>query len=409
MSRKNPFLGLGLSTWSQSFSISEISSPPESPSPPSSSVDERYRIIVGDIGSNNNIGAIYSYKLDGTDEIIITPSDGYSQYISYMNMYLNGDYFGKAVAVGDSKIFVSSMFDDDNGTNSGSVYTYDLDGTGETKIKPSDGSTGQGFGYSMDMRDGKFYVGASAYSNSSLKGSVYIFNSDGTGQTKIQSSDGTVTDNFGSSVSVGPTKFAVGASSANTIRGTKSGAVYVYNLDGTGETKIIPTGISTNHYIGDVGRIAINASKVLIGDNKDDTNGSYSGAAFVYDLDGTNEFKITPSDGETYGSFGRSVGIGTNKLAVGAINAGSPDVGAVYLYDLDGTNELKITPSDSVPGSKFGTHIDILEDKIVIGAEGANGGAVYVYNLDGTGEVKITASTNTTFYGRSVTVGIATA
>ena len=47
-----------------------------------------------------------------------------------------------------------------------------------------------------------------------------------------------------------------------------------------------------------------------------------------------------------------------------------PDVGAVYLYDLDGTNELKITPSDSVAGSKFGTHIDIIEDKIVIGAEG---------------------------------------
>jgi len=405
MSRKNPFLGLRLSNWSQSFSISEISSPIESPPP----VDERYRIIVGDIGSNNNIGAIYSYKLDGTDEIIITPSDGYSQYFSAIDAYLNGDYFGKAVAVGDSKIFVSSMFDDDNGNNSGSVYSYNLDGTGETKIKPSDGSTGQAFGYSMDMRDGKIYVGASAYANSSLKGSVYIFNSDGTGQTKIQSSDGTLTDNFGQSVSVGPTKFAVGATSANTILGTRSGAVYVYNLDGTGETKIIPTGISTNHYIGEVGRIAINASKVLIGDNKDGTNGSSSGAAFVYNLDGTNEFKITPSDAVSGQSFGISVGIGTNKLAVGANNDGSPAVGAVYLYDLDGTNELKITPSDSVAGSKFGTHIDIIEDKIVIGAEGANGGAVYVYNLDGTGEVKITASTNTAYYGRSVTVGIATA
>ena len=156
MSRKNPFLGLGLSTWSQSFSISEISSPPESPSPPSSSVDERYRIIVGDIGSNNNIGAVYSYKLDGTDEIIITPSDGYSQYISYMNMYLNGDYFGKAVAVGDSKIIVSSMFDDDNGTNSGSVYTYDLDELAKQRLNHlTDLQTGIWIlnGY----RDGKFY------------------------------------------------------------------------------------------------------------------------------------------------------------------------------------------------------------------------------------------------------------
>ena len=40
---------------------------------------------------------------------------------------------------------------------------------------------------------------------------------------------------------------------------------------------------------------------------KSDDNGSSSGSAFIYDLDGTNEVKITPSDAAVGDEFGHSV------------------------------------------------------------------------------------------------------
>ena len=48
--------------------------------------------------------------------------------------------------MGDNKIVVGAYGDDDNGSSSGSVYVYDLDGTNEIKITASDGASNDRFG-----------------------------------------------------------------------------------------------------------------------------------------------------------------------------------------------------------------------------------------------------------------------
>ena len=103
-------------------------------------------------------------------------------------------------------------------------------------------------------------------------------------------------------------------------------------------------------------RIAIGNNKIAVAAWRDSYNGNASGSVYVYDLDGTNEVKISASDGAPSDSFGVSVAIGDNKIVVGAWgdDDNGSDSGSVYVYDLDGTNEVKITASDGASGDNFG-------------------------------------------------------
>ena len=152
--------------------------------------------------------------------------------------------------------------------------------------------------------------------------------------------------------------------------------------------------------------------KIVVGAWGDDDNGSVSGSVYVYNLDGTGETKITASDGDSGDRFGHSVFLGSNKIVVGAYADEPSLAGSVYVYNLDGTGEVKITASDGAADDLFGFTVAVANNKIVVGAptdddNGSSSGSVYVYNLDGTGEVKITASDAASgdYFGSSVAAG----
>ena len=100
---------------------------------------------------------------------------------------------------------------------------------------------------------------------------------------------------------------------------------------------------------------------------------------------------------------------GPSKFVVGA--HGNDDAGdasgSAYVYNLDGTGEVKITPSDAADNERFGHAVAIQGDKIIVGTPQTGNGAVYVYNTDGSGEQKISApagvvGTNGISFGLSV-------
>ena len=224
-----------------------------------------------------------------------------------------------------------------------------------------------------------------AYGDASGRGAAYIYDLDGTNETKITASDGAANDAFGTDVAIGNNKIVVGADSV----ATSTGAAYVYDLDGSNETKITASDGAANDAFGY--SVAVGSQKILISSFGDDDDGSLSGSAYVYDLDGTNETKITASDGASGDRFGFYVAIGNNKLIVGSSNDDGPsDSGAVYVYDLDGTNEVKIKASDGQDSDFFGAWVAAGESKIVAGAYGdnvgsnSNQGSAYVYDLAGT-------------------------
>jgi Tol biopolymer transport system component len=355
-----------------------------------------YKIAVGaryDDDNGSSSGSVYVYDLDGSNEVKITASDGESN-----------DEFGYSVAVGHSKIVVGALQDDDNGFYAGAVYVYDLDGSNEVKITPSDGSSLDYFGGSVAVGNSKIVVGSRGDNdNGSDSGSVYVYDLDGSNEVKITASDGASSDYFGYSVVVGDSKIVVGAP-YDDDNGSQSGSVYVYNLDGSNEVKITASDGSSNDYFGRA--VAVGDSKVVVGAYWDADNGSDSGSVYVYDLDGSNEVKITASDGYEDDRFGVSVAVGNDKIVVGTTS------GSFYVYDLDGSNEVKITASDGETGDRFGYSVAVIDSKIIAGEHedednGKRSGSVYVYDLDGSNEVKISASDGASydFFGLSVSAG----
>ena len=73
-------------------------------------------------------------------------------------------------------------------------------------------------------------------------------------------------------------------------------------------------------------------------------------------------------------------------------DTGNSNSGAAYVYNLDGTGEIEFHDNDT--GDNFGSSVAVGYGKVVVGADqdnesGTNAGAIYVYNLDGSGETKV--------------------
>ena len=268
------------------------------------------KMVVGARGVDSDKGAAYIYDMDGSNEIKITASDGVA-----------GDQFGgEGVAIANNKIVVSAYKRD-----IGAVYVYDLDGTNEIKITASDGSSGDEFGRSVAIGSNKIVVGA--YAENSNRGAVYVYDLDGTNEVKITASDAAVDDFFGHAVGIGNNKIVVGAY-GDDDNGSSSGSAYIYDLDGTNEVKITASDGSTSDNFGAY-KVSIGANKIIIGSYADDDDGSLSGSAYIYDLDGSNEVKITASDAAGGDLFGLGVFIGEG--SVGTPNWYNQDEGTVYV------------------------------------------------------------------------------
>ena len=339
---------------------------------------------------NSYFGSAVAISNDGSTDRMVVGSERYNNYTGRAYIYdLNGgnevvlnasdgannDYFGDSVAVNGNKVAVGAPYNDDGGNGSGCIYTYNLDGTGENKIVASDDAASDFFGVSVAMTDTYIFVGASGETNG--QGAVYRFDLDGTNEVKIQASDGGAGDNFGYSIAVGSNRLVVGARFEDD-QGNNAGAAYVYNLDGTNEVKISETDLDPSDYFG--AAVAVGDNKVVIGcaSYDGDTNQvSQQGAVFVYNLDGTNKIKIQPSDGGTDDQFGSAVAVGEGKIFVSSPYwdaGGLQNTGQVYAYNLDGTNEEKLIMPSAVAYDNIGYQksLAVGSDRIIVGAQYAD-------------------------------------
>ena len=331
------------------------------------------RIVVGAYGDDDNgsnSGSAYIFDLDGNELAKITASDAAAD-----------DYFGNSVAVGSGRIVVGAYWDN---TNAGSAYIFDLDGTQLAKITASDGAVGDEFGYSVAVGSGRIVVGAyKDDDNGSDSGSAYIFDLDGNQLAKILASDGASNDDFGSTVSVGSGRIVVGAP-GDTVNGLESGSAYIYDLDGNQLTKILPSDGGAYRYFGN--SAAVGSGRIVVGAYQDSENGSSSGSAYIFDLDGNELAKIIASDGDVGDYFGWSVAVGSGRIVISTWRTGDngTDYGSAYIYDLDGNELVKINASDAAAGDKFGYSAAAGSGRIVVGADedddnGNSSGSAYIY------------------------------
>ena len=347
-----------------------------------------------------------SYNSSGATSVTtITSSDAAS-----------GDQFGGSIAIGTSKIVIGAPADDDNGSASGSVYVYNLDGTGEVKIDPSDGTADAAFGNSVDIdeKSGKIVVGSWRHDGSGSgasqsvggHGRAYIYDLDGTNEVVLAPSElggansSAYGDKFGQNVKVHNNKVYV---TAPYHGGNEKGTLFVFNTDGTNKNLYTAPVEKTSGYftagfeigsekivighddgfnekvhifdtnmnfiksflvddemntIGDIW-LAVGSGRIVIGQNVDDDAGNNAGAVLIYNVDGTF----------------------ISKIFVSADDAENPSNGNfVYIYDLDGNFLSEVNEGSSYPDLGIASDFQLVykHGKLALGHSSTN--EVLLYN-----------------------------
>ena len=188
--------------------------------------------------------------------------------------------------------------DDEAGTDAGSAYIFEVNGTdwNETmKLTASDAAEGDVFGSSVSIDGDRAIIGANRNDDDAGTdaGSAYIFEFDGTQWKEtaiLTASDAAANDNFGRSVSINGDRAIIGAP-GNDDDGNASGSAYIFEVNGTdwNETmKPTASDAAADDLFGS--SVSIDGDRAIIGANQNDDNGSNSGSAYIFCLD--NCFKI---------------------------------------------------------------------------------------------------------------------
>ncbi len=261
--------------------------------------------------------------------------------------------FGYTVAVSGDTIAVGAQGDDEQAGNAGAVYVFTKPGSGWTngtqaaKLTASDAAIGDGLGGSVSISGDVIVAGAAG---DGLSGSAYVFVqppggwSDMTETAKLTPSDGSASDDFGISVGISGDTIVVGAR-GDDDKGTSSGSAYVFVKPGGGwatgseNAKLTASDGEDYDYLGNA--VAIDGSTIVAGAHGDDDRANAAGAAYVFVrpgggwTTGTETAKLTASDGAVQDFFGMAVAVEGDTVAAGASGddvGSNDDQGSAYVF-----------------------------------------------------------------------------
>ena len=290
--------------------------------------------IAGASGDDDNgigSGSAYLFEITTGRQIAkLLPNDGAA-----------GDRFGRSVAISGTTAVIGAPEDGDNGFLSGSAYLFDT-ATGQqiAKLLPNDGAAGDHFGFSVAISGNTAIVGAyQDDDNGSNSGSAYSFDTTTGRQTaKLLPRDGAAFDQFGWSVAISGTSgegFAIVGATRDDDNGTNSGSAYLFNTTtGRQIAKLLPRdGAAFDAFGWSVG---ISGTTAVVGAVVDGDNGYQSGSAYLFDTTtGQQLAKLLPTDGAAGDLFGFSAAISGSTAIVGAFedDDNGRSSGSAYLFD----------------------------------------------------------------------------
>lgn len=135
--------------------------------------------------------------------------------------------------------------------------------------------------------------------------------------------------------------------------------------------------------------VAVSDQTALVGAYRDDDNGGYSGAAYVFVRSGeawAQQAKLVAADGQPSDNFGVSVAVSGETAVIGAY-ADDGGRGSAYVFVRSGgtwVQQAKLTASDRQPGDLFGVSVAVSGETVVVGAyldddSGSGSGSAYVF------------------------------
>ena len=350
-------------------------------------------VVIGAIFDNDNgvdSGSVYVFRYNGAEwieEQKLLASDGAA-----------GDHFGVYALFEGDVMVIAADGDDDNGSDSGSVYVFRYNGAEwieEQKLLASDGAAGDLF---REIAISGDVVVIGARLDDGATGSAYVFRYNGAEwieEQKILASDGASGDYFGWSVGLAGDVAVIGAPLEDNEHGSRAGSAYVFRYNGAEwieEQKLVASDGVGNE---DFGRtVAIDGDVMLIGSVFDDDNGFDSGSAFIFLYDGSQwieKEKLIASDGEPSEWFGGPLALNGNIALIAAYHDddNGVDSGSVYVFDISdclGPGDCVEPPPDLVgwwPGDGNATDIAGGNSGTILGGMGFDEGMVdQAFRLD---------------------------
>lgn len=323
-----------------------------------------------DFGSNAGSASMFQ-KIGGvwTQIAKLTPDVGAAD-----------DEFGSAVAFDGTTVVVGAYQDDDRGLDSGSAYVFRKvrgEWTQVAKFTASDGVAGDAFGFSLSVSGDTIFVGANEDDDQgSDSGSVYIFDriAGVWSQTaKILASDGAAGDRFGHSVSIGVNRAVVGAN-ADDDMGVDSGSVYIFERIGgvwSQSAKLVASDGAAGDFFG--WSVSLSGDSLIAGAYRD---GEFTGSAYIFrkvHLSWVQTAKLIAADSFVSDFFGFSVALSGDIAIVGA--PGKDDffsnAGSAYFFERVGgvwTQTAKLLAVDGSFAEFFGESVALSGVTALVGA-----------------------------------------
>ena len=272
----------------------------------------------------------------------------FKTFLNVVN-HASKDFFGISVSISNDVAIVGSFRDDDDGLDSGSAYIFRYDGltwVEEQKLTASDAGEVRWFGLKTSISGDVAVISAL---DTEIGGAVYVFRYNGIDwmeEQKLSTSDESNGD-FGSAVDIQGDVIVVG-SSRDEDNGSYSGAVYVFRYDGSlwlKEQKLLASDALAGDRFGS--NVSVDEGLVLIGRNLDNAEAGDLGGAYIFRYNGNSwieEQKLVASDaegGDRYG--GSAVSLSGNVALVGShLDGGIGNHhGSVYVFRFDGSDWIE--------------------------------------------------------------------
>ncbi len=368
------------------------------------------------------------------------------------------DYFGFSVAINGGTVVVGANQDDEGGTNSGAAYLFNkvlFTNTIENKkeiidIEANDpendaisfsiigGEDGARFSIDsgsgllrftnaadyetpLDVNHDNIYklmlkVEDDIHESSTYHVLVRVSDLEYEGKAPkaisfeelnaLRSDNATDNAYFGNSVAISGDTAVIGAEGFNGATGT----AYIYERNSSTNTfmqiaQLNASDSAANNHFGI--SVAISGDIVVVGASGNAYNGSYTGAAYLFEkpdsgwISTTETLRFTASDGTQGDTFGTSVAICGNVVVVGGPgddNDNGSDSGSAYLFEKPVSGWInireiaKLTASDAASYDYFGSSVAISGDTVVVSTyyDDGNSGSAYLFEKPVSGWASVT-------------------
>jgi hypothetical protein len=305
-----------------------------------------------------------------------------------------GDTFGVSVAIDGQTVVVGATgVDIGRENNVGAAYVFSRDGSSwiqKARLVPPEPLEDDAFGTSVAIDGISIVVGANSKDVYSIPdaGAAYVFIKRGGSwdqKATLLSFEPSVGGYFGGAVDVDGNRIIVGSTEANLIGEPGTGSAFIFSGGGNSwqpEARLSLDKGRQGDFFGHAVAIEGNTaavSAIFRDPDLGDGRVTNAGSVFVYRRDGSKwklQADLSPADAEPFASFGQSLALGSEVLAVGAdgkSQAGFAEAGVIYLFTRKGADWLtpiKVVADVVAEEDGFGKAVSLSGDRMIVGANG---------------------------------------